>query len=152
MNKRSKTIAGAGVTALGALVAITPRFLFPVCEYHGIFMQMPNGKSDHMHCFYTATAALLIGLLICVVGITLLLAKSSETVRMLSVVLGGAAVATVLIPVLFPICQNPDEPCNHGTKPMIIVLGITTLMMAGWMAYSSRKSAPAYSVSAAGAN
>lgn len=147
MNKRTKMIAGAGVIALGALVAVTPRFLFPVCEYHGILMQLPNGKTDHMHCYYTAMASYVIGPLICLIGLTLLLAKARETFRLLSVVLGGAAAIAFLVPMVFPVCQNPDHPCNHGAKPMIIVLGITTLMMAAWLAFSARRSAAAYSVS-----
>lgn len=141
MNKKTAMIAGIGTMALGALVAITPRFILPVCEYHGIIMQLPNGKTDHMHCYYTALASYVIGALIILIGLNLLLAKTRETLRSLSLILGGAAAITFLVPRIFPVCQNPDHLCNHGTKPMITVLGITIMIMAVWVAYASRKTA-----------
>lgn len=148
MKKNTRIAAGAGVISLGALVAATPRYLFPVCEYNGIFIQLPNGKTGHMPCFYTATASYLIGMLVCLIGLSLLMAKGRDAIRQLSVVLGGTAVGVVLLPLIFPICQNPDEPCNHGTKPMLIMLGLIIMMMAGWLGFSSRRSAAYYSVSA----
>ena len=141
MKNSTTTGAGSAVIALGALIALTPRFLFSVCEYNGIFMQMGMGKTAHMPCYFTARGAYIVGILIALIGITIVLAKARETVRLLSVVLAGAAIAVVLLPVVFPICPNPDDPCNHGAQPMLIVLGIITFMVAGWLAISSRNSA-----------
>ncbi len=146
MKKTTRVTAGGVVISLGALVAATPRFLFPVCEYYGHFMKLPNGKTGHMPCFYTASASYLIGMLVCFIGVTLLLAKDRNTIRLLAVVLAGVAIGVILLPVIFPICQNPDDPCNHGAKPMIIVLGIMTMMMAGWLGFSSRRSTVNYSL------
>lgn len=144
MEKSTRIAGGAVALALGALVAITPRFLFPVCEYYGVRMDMGMGKTEHMHCFYTGRASLMAGALIGLIGVTLFLAKRKETIRLLSLVLGGAALAVIIIPAaLFPICQNPDMHCNHGTMPLLIVLGIGTLMTSGWLGFTARKSAAA---------
>ncbi len=149
MKNSTRMGAGAAVIGLGALVAITPRFLFSICEYNGIFMQLGMGKTAHMPCYYTAQGSYILGLMIGLIGVTLVLARQRESARLLSVVLGGAGLAVMLLPVVYPICMNPDEPCNHGTKPMLMVLGIVTLGMAGWIAFASRKSAQSMS---AGAN
>ncbi|MBE0428430.1 MAG: DUF4418 family protein [Thermoleophilia bacterium] len=138
MSKRNSMAAGAGVAALGALVAATPRYLFPVCEYFGVRMEM-QGRTDHMHCFYTARASLMIGLIIGLIGIALFLSRRPETRRLLSLVLAGSAGAVILVPTaLFTVCQNPDMHCNHGTVPLLIVLGITTLLFSGWLGLTSR--------------
>lgn len=148
MKKSTRIGAGAGVITLGAIIAITPRFLFPVCEYKGIFMQLANNRTDYMHCHYTTVASYILAGLICLIGVTIVLANKRETVRMLSVVLAGAAIAVILTPVVFPICQNPDDPCNHGAKPMLIVMGIVTFFLAGWLGIASRKSNALYCSSA----
>lgn len=126
---------------LGTLIAATPRFLFKVCEFHGKFMPLASGKTGYMPCHYTAIASYMVGLLIFLMGAALLLAKSGDAVRLLAMVLGGAAVAVILIPSVFPICPNPDDPCNHGAKPMLMVLGIVTLIVSGWLGLSSRRPA-----------
>jgi hypothetical protein len=131
--------AGGVTIALGILIALTPRFLFSICEYNGIFMQLGNGKTAHMPCYYTAMGSYIMGAMIGLIGITVLMARGRETTRKLSAVLGGAALAVMFLPAVFPICLNPDEPCNHGTKPMLIVFGFMTLVVGGWMAFSSRK-------------
>ena len=89
MKESTRMITGAIVIALGALVAITPRFLFSVCEYNGIFMQLGMGKTAHMPCYYTAIGSYIVGLLVALIGLTIMLAKERESVRMLSVILAS---------------------------------------------------------------
>ncbi len=145
MKKSTRIGAGAGAMTLGAVIAATPRFLFPVCEYKGIFMQLANNRTDFMHCHYTTVTSYILAGLIALIGVAIILANSRDAVRMLSVVLAGAAFAVILTPVVLPICQNPDEPCNHGTKPMLIVMGIITFFLAGWLGLASRKTNAVYS-------
>lgn len=141
MKKSSQIATGAGVAALGALVALTPRYIFPVCEYFGVRMEM-GSSSVPMGCYYTSKGSLLAGLLIVLIGIAIMIAKSAA-LQSLALVLAGAGLGVILIPtVLMPICHNPDMHCNHGTKPMLIVLGIVTMITAGWTAYGSRSNAP----------
>lgn len=138
MNSTTRTIAGAGVIALGALVAITPRYIFPVCEYYGVRMDMGMGKSLPMSCYYTDRASLLIGIIIAVIGIAIIIASRPETLRPLALVLAGAGAATILVPTwLFPVCHNADMHCNQGAKPSLIVLGVISMMTAVWLGISS---------------
>jgi hypothetical protein len=103
MNSNTRTIAGAGVIALGALVAITPRYIFPVCEHYGVRMDMGMGKSAPMSCYYTDRASLLIGIIIAVIGLAVIIANRPATLRPLALVLAVAGAATILVPTwLFP--------------------------------------------------
>lgn len=138
MKSTTRSITGAGVIALGALVAITPRYIFPVCEYFGVRMDMGMGKSEPMHCYYTGKASLLIGILIAVIGLAIIIASRPETLRPLALVLASAGAGVIIIPTwLFPICLNADMHCNQGAKPMLIVLGILAMITAVWLGISS---------------
>lgn len=141
--KNSTIIATGGVVVvLGALVWATPKYLLPVCEYFGVRMNLMNGASEPMHCYYTARASLIMGLLIAIIGVALMIAKPGA-LRALSLVLAGAGAIVVLIPtVIFPICQNPDMHCNQGAKPMLIVLGLINMMIAVWLAFASERQTP----------
>lgn len=137
MKKSTQIATGTGIIGLGALVALTPRYIFPICEYYGVSMDV-MGKAMPMSCYYTAKAALLAGLFIILVGLAVITAKPAA-LRALSMVLAGAGLAVVLIPsVIFPLCHNPDMHCNHGTMPLLIVLGISTIITSGWLTYGSR--------------
>lgn len=136
MKDNTRIATGAGVTLLGALIALAPRFGFlRVCEFAG--KQGMNG--EHMHCYYTARAALVIGILTAMIGAVIMLAKNPLIRTILAAVLGGAAIATILNPVvLYPICPNPDMPCNLGIKPLMIVIGIVIVGLAIWLGVSGR--------------
>lgn len=136
MKDTTRITTGAGVTILGALIALAPRFGFlSVCEYAG--KQGMNG--GHMHCYYTARAALVIGILTGIIGIAIMLVKNPLIRTILAAALGGAAIATILNPVvIYPICPNPDMPCNLGIKPLLIVIGIVIVGLAIWLGVSGR--------------
>lgn len=144
MKKGTPIWTGAGVMVLGLLIAATPRLLFKVCEFHGMYMMSSaNGKAGHMYmpCHYTALASYMLGFLIFLMGATLLLARMGEAASLLAIVLGGAAIAVILTPIVFPICEDPNAPCNQGTKPMLMVLGLVTLIASGWLGLTSRRPA-----------
>lgn len=141
MKNSTRIAIGGFVTALGLLVWAIPRYLLPVCEYYGVQMQV-NGTGHPMGCFYTARASLLAGLLIALIGVAIMVAKPAA-LRTLALVLAGAGSAVILIPtVLFPICQNPDMHCNHGSKPSLIVLGFLNMIIAGWITYAAERRSP----------
>jgi hypothetical protein len=101
-------------------------------------MDLGMGKSDHMHCYYTSQASLLIGILIAVVGLAVIIANKPGTLRPLALVLAAGGAAVILVPtLLFPICQNADMHCNQGAKPALIVLGILVMFTAVWLGISS---------------
>ncbi|MFA5802669.1 MAG: DUF4418 family protein [Thermoleophilia bacterium] len=136
MKYSTRIAIGAGVTILGALIALAPRFGFlRVCEYAGKLGM--NGT--HMHCYYTARAALVIGILTGILGVVIMLVKNPVIGTILAAALGGAAMATILNPVVFyPICPNADMPCNLGIKPLMIVIGILLTGVALWLGISGR--------------
>src|SRR5665811_3932 len=137
MNNTIRTIVGAAIITLGAIVAITPRFIFPVCEYYGVRMEVGMGamsKTVPMSCYYTDKASLLLGIIIAIIGLAVIIASRPATLRPLALVLAGAGAATILVPTwLFPICSNADMHCNHGAKPSLIVLGIIAIITAVWL-------------------
>ncbi|MFA6001982.1 MAG: DUF4418 family protein [Thermoleophilia bacterium] len=136
MKDNTRIATGAAVTILGALIALAPRFGFlRVCEYAGKLGM--NGQ--HMHCYYTARAALVIGILTAIIGVVIMLTKNPLIQAISAAALGGAAIATILNPVvLYPICPNPDMPCNLGIKPLMIVIGIVIVGLAIWLGASLR--------------
>ncbi|MDO8737330.1 MAG: DUF4418 family protein [Thermoleophilia bacterium] len=138
MNSITRTILGAGVIALGGLIAITPRYILPVCEHYGVRMDIGMGNTLPMSCYYTERASLLIGVIIAVIGIAIIIASRPATLRPLALILAGAGAATILIPTwLFPVCHNADMHCNQGAKPALIVLGIMAMITAVWLGISS---------------
>ncbi|MFA5810691.1 MAG: DUF4418 family protein, partial [Thermoleophilia bacterium] len=70
-------------------------------------------------------------------------AKNPLIRTILAALLGGAAIATILNPViLYPICPNADMPCNLGIKPLMIVIGIVIVGLAIWLGISGRSGKP----------
>lgn len=159
MKGKTRTLIGSGVIALGALVALGPRYLFPVCDFretetaaaggsmegmsHGSMEGMSHGggtamaANDHMACYTTAKAALVIGALIGVIGLAIILANKVSLRRISAAVLAAAGIAVILTPLyIFPTCENPEMFCNQGAKQLLIVLGGMTLLTAGWLAFS----------------
>lgn len=178
MNNNVKIAAGMAIIILGLLVIITPRYLFPVCEFHsgddasivgtamaatltpedGGMGGMGNGMGDeemagigqgasmaggHMQCYFTSRGALMLGLLIMAMGVAIMLARTTDAIRLLSLVTGAAGAAVVLLPTYFlPICENPQMPCHDGAEPLLIVLGTTILLVAAFLALFGGKDQP----------
>ncbi|GAB4389515.1 MAG: hypothetical protein Kow0025_15370 [Thermodesulfovibrionales bacterium] len=107
-------VFGAIFLVLGGLVALTPRYILPVCEYYG---------KPAMDCSYTAGAEYFAGFIIIAIGIGTLLSKGSEALRWLMLVALVAAVSVVAIPEVMGFCPNPRMYCNYGTVPMLRFLG-----------------------------
>lgn len=172
MQGKTRTLIGSGVMALGALVALGPRYLLPVCEYHqtetaatggsmgamdgmsGSMEGMSHGSmegmamsgtaapaaTDHMACFYTARAALIIGIIIGIIGLAIILANKVSIRRINAALLAVSGLAVVLTPLyLYPTCENQEMFCNQGAKQLLIVLGGTTILSAAWLAFSPER-------------
>ena len=163
MKQKTRTLIGSGVIALGALVALGPRYLLPVCEYNdtesaaagssmGSMEGMSHGgdaamagsagsaASDHMACFYTARAALVIGILIGIIGLAIIVANKVSFRRINAAVLAAAGLAVVLTPLyIYPTCKNQEMVCNQGAKQLLIVLGGTIILTSAWLAFSPER-------------
>ncbi len=124
---------------LGVLLAIAPWTFAPVCEVNGMYAQLASGKTLPMPCGWTARAEVGLGALLIVAGALLAIAKSNETKRIIGII--GAAIGVLAI--LFPtnitgMCGMADHPCNLLTKPVLILLGIATIIVSAYVAYSAR--------------
>lgn len=133
MKNGNRLLAGAFITALGVLAAITPRFLFPTCEHAG------HGMME-MACHWVDTTMLILGGTIALIGIITLLARSTAIISLLALGLGAAAVGMVAPLYIVGVCRNVDMPCNQGAVPMLTVTGIVAFLTAASLAYSARKS------------
>jgi len=123
---------------LGLLIALTPWYIFPICEIaeKSGTMPMDNSGDDsmnmnsgtHMTCWYTAEAEAGTGALVVLLGLVLFALPGRESRRSLGIMAIGLGVVTVLLPTyLIGMCtSSPDTPCNIGTKPALILLGVLT--------------------------
>jgi hypothetical protein len=107
-------IFGAIFLFLGLLVALTPRYILPTCEFYG---------RPKMACSYTAGAELFAGLIIVAKALASLFSKTSETLRWLMFVAFFAGISVLLIPEVLGYCPSSQMPCHYGTVPMIRLLG-----------------------------
>jgi uncharacterized membrane protein YkgB len=96
--------------------------------------------SEHMACFYTARAAIVIGIIIGLIGIGIILANKVSIRRMVAVALAVTGIAVILTPLVFyPTCKSPEMFCNQGAKQLLIVLGGMTLLAGGWLAFAPQR-------------
>lgn len=125
---------------LGLLIVLTPWYIFPICEIAEKSGTMQMGTSSdnamnmntdsgaHMTCWYTAEAEAGTGALVILVGLVLFALPNRDSRRSLGIIAIGLGVITVLLPTyLIGMCtSSPDTPCNIGTKPALILLGVLT--------------------------
>ncbi len=108
-------VIGSIVFALGLLVALTPRYILPVCEW--------AGKKSGMNCGYMGRAEILIGLIVISIAIGTFLSKGAEALRWLMLVGLVTGVAVVLVPQVLGYCPSSQMPCHYGAVPMLRLLG-----------------------------
>lgn len=104
---------------LGILIILAPTVIFPVCD-----------AEMKMRCLYTKQAEIGIGALIAVLGaVTFFL---SEQVRAgISISIAGIGVLEIAIPtVLIGVCGSDMMACNAATRPLLVVLGVLTILVS----------------------
>jgi hypothetical protein len=142
IEKRPLLLAGV-LVILGALIVITPWYIFSVCEAKGVTSHQmskmsstegsdqPAGMSAGtiMRCGYTARAEAAVGALVILAGLTLIALPERDSRKALGIIGIGLGVVTVLVPTfLIGVCTAPDAPCRIGTLPALIILGILTII------------------------
>jgi len=134
----------AGVLIIvGALIVITPWYIFPICEAKGVsshpMSRMSSGSGSDsstgmspgtlMKCGYTARAEAAIGALVVLAGLTLIALPDRNSRKAIGIIGIGLGAVTILIPtVLIGVCTAADAPCRIGTLPALILLGILTIV------------------------
>lgn len=104
---------------LGILIILAPTVIFPVCD-----------AEMKMRCLYTKQAEIGIGALIAVLGaVTFFL---SEQVRAgISIAIAGIGVFEIAIPTtLIGVCGSDMMACNAATRPLLVVLGVLTILVS----------------------
>ncbi|MDR1127193.1 MAG: DUF4418 family protein [Treponema sp.] len=129
---RNRIISGVGAVALGALIALGPRFLFKVCS--------PTGHG-FLRCHWSAQGEVGVGALIAVLGVGLLL--FAETKVRLGLTIGAffSGVIALCIPhALIGGCGMASMACRRVAFPALTVIGIILLAgMAANAVYLTRK-------------
>ncbi|MCX6689666.1 MAG: DUF4418 family protein [Methanoregula sp.] len=143
ISNRSLLLAGA-LVILGALIVITPWYIFPVCEAKGVSSHSMSpmasvAGSDQstgmstgalMKCGYTARAEAAVGALVIIAGLALIALPNRISRKAVGIAGIGLGVVTALIPtILIGVCNAADAPCRIGTLPALIILGILTIVV-----------------------
>lgn len=121
---------------LGLLVIFVPTFILPVCPPTEVISQSADGHNHSvafkfMKCYWTAKAEIGVGGVIAVLGLVMLLAKSSLVRLGISMSLACIAVLVAAIPtILIGVCPGELMPCNIGTLPALLLLAGTIFIIA----------------------
>ena len=106
---------------LGLLVLLTPRYIFPTCEYQGF---------TRMACTYTGTAEMFIGAIVMSAAVGIILSKNQETLRWSCLTILAAGVSAILVPEAIGYCHSSEHPCNYGTVPVLRLIGVLIVLLS----------------------
>ncbi len=110
---------------LGLLIVVTPRYIFPVCEYQGY---------NPMRCSHTGIAEMFTGFIVMASSAGMFFSRSSEALRWLSFTIFASGLAVLWIPEAIGYCRSSSMPCNYGTVPVLRLISglIILLSLAGF--------------------
>ena len=112
----------------GALLALVPIILLPVCEGT---IATASGGSVPMKCFWTARTELGAGALVAFGGILYCVFRNAGIRFGIAIMTAGAALLAMAFPtVLIGVCASETMPCRMGTLPAIVLFGALVLVAA----------------------
>ena len=114
-------IAGSIVFVLGLLVALTPRYILPVCEFAG---------KKPMNCGFMGRTEILIGIIVISIAVGTFLSKGAEALRLLMLVAVVTGATVLLVPEVLGYCPSSQMPCHYGTVPMLRLLGMLLVIVS----------------------
>ncbi len=124
MVKQKQILLSSLLIILGILVIFGPIYLFPVCQYKGMMIEVKKGGFAPMKCTYTARAEIILGILTIVIALMLMIARESESRRLLNILFLILGVLVILVPTwIIGICMSPTMPCRYGTLPFLELMG-----------------------------
>jgi hypothetical protein len=117
---KNRFISGVVVILSGFLIALGPQFLFKVCA------TMEDGFP---RCFWSARAEIGIGMLIAVLGITLLIFAETKVRLGLTIGVFFSSIITLCIPhALIGGCGMMTMACRRVAFPALTIIGIVLLV------------------------
>lgn len=120
--KKDKII-GAIYCIIGLLIALGPKFLFPVCA--GL-----KDDGTPMKCFYTSQVTIGLGMGIVMFGLILMLLKEKTAKIVSSAGVLFLTVMTYLIPnVLIGVCKTDTMRCRMLTLPSLNIISLVALIV-----------------------
>lgn len=117
---KKRLFFGSMILLLGALIALLPHTIFPVCSGT---IETAAGSTVPMKCHWTAQAELGVGGLIAFGGLLLLLLPSLQAKKAVALMTAASAVLAAAIPtVLIGVCKMETMGCRMLTLPALLVL------------------------------
>ncbi len=119
------------------------------CAAHGRAIQLPNGKTILMKCYWTARAEIGMGILLLAVGVFLFISRQLESRRFLSIFAIILSILVILFPTnLIGVCANPDMFCVALMKPILLLIGavdgVLGVAATAWTFLSNRREMTGY--------
>jgi hypothetical protein len=105
---------GAIFFLLGLTIALTPRYILPVCEYHGY---------KEMACSFTGKSEIFIGLITMAASAGIFFSKTRDTLRWSSLTILASGISVIAVPEVLGYCHSGAMPCNYGTIPLLRLIG-----------------------------
>lgn len=112
----------------GALIAVVPQFILPVCE-SGV--ATASGGSVPMKCFWTARAELGTGALVAFCGTLLCVCRDADVRSGIAAVTSAASLLALAFPtILIGMCGAETMPCRMGALPALILLAVAAFFVS----------------------
>jgi len=125
--------AGVTLFLIGLMVVLIPRYILPVCEYHGY---------ARMACSYAALSEMFMGAIVMVSSLGIFFSKSVEAVRWLALVTIATGISVFLMPEAIGYCHSSSMPCNYGTIPVLRLASVLIILVSLGDLLSSFKRSP----------
>lgn len=129
--KAARALLGLAV-ACGALLALTPRWLLPVCADK---VKTAAGGLTPMRCAWSANVLIALGVVAVVLAVVGLLTRSGTALGMNALALTCIFALAILVPTkLIGVCGAPTHPCRAATLPAVLAvagLGLLVSVAAG---------------------
>lgn len=127
---KNKLFASIPAIVLGALIAVAPQTFARVCSSE-------NGM--HMACYYTARAALGLGVVIAVIGCIALFTTAPIRAGLNIAVIINALLVIAVPTFLIGVCKMPMMHCVSTARPTLIVLSVLAIVFAAISVYLDLK-------------
>jgi hypothetical protein len=140
---KNRIATGIITIIAGLLTAFGPSTIFSVCG--------PTDEGKFMKCHWTAQSEIGIGIIIAILGVSLIVISAKQIRLGISAGTALLAVLEILIPnKLIGVCGGEHMRCHALTLPVLTVLGAVTFVVLAanivYLAYADRKERESYAV------